>query len=270
MEFIQAGVLGLLQGLTEFLPVSSSGHLVLAHELFTGGTGAGDLAFDATLHFATALAVLVYFRREVVDLVYGAYGWTVGRNVPHQDKILIVALIVATAPAVALGLLLEDIMSTAFRNPLLVAAALIAGSLIMVFAERYLRGHIPKAEESLHWKGAFIVGCFQSLALVPGMSRSGMVIAGSMFMGLSREASARFAFLLAAPLLLGAGAKKMLELGAGEGVALAPLSLAALAAFASGIAVIHYLLRFLRSHSLMVFVWYRFLLAAFVMAVVLV
>ena len=258
MSIIDAILLGLLQGLTEFLPVSSSGHLVLAHEILGWGVE-GGLAFDAVLHFATSLAVVAYFWRDITRLVQDAARWVAQKEVASESKRLIVGLIVATVPAAILGLLLEDIMETTFRNPLLIAGTLIVGSLVMLAAEKWGR----KLSATLGWKRALSVGFFQSLALMPGMSRSGMAISGGMLMGLSRETAARFAFLLAVPLLLGAGAKKMFDLGSsGELAALAvPLLAGALAAFVSGALVIHWLLRFLRTRTMGVFIVYRLVLA---------
>lgn len=258
MSILDAILLGLLQGLTEFLPVSSSGHLVLAHELLGWGV-VGGLAFDAVLHFATSLAVVAYFWRDIARLIRDAWHWVARRDVAPESKRLIVGLAVATVPAVILGLLLEDVMETTFRNPALVAATLILGSGIMFAAEKW--GKV--VAETLGWKRALSVGFFQSLALMPGMSRSGMAISGGMLLGLSRETAARFAFLLAVPLLLGAGAKKIFDLGAsGELLSFAvPLIAGAAAAFVSGALVIHWLLRFLRTRTLYVFVWYRLILA---------
>jgi len=280
MDVIQAAGLGMLQGITEFLPISSSGHLILAHTWI--GTVSGGLTFDAVLHFATALSILVYFWRDLFSLARSAFRWMRIKDIHEGEKTLIVALIVATIPAVILGLLLEDIMATMFREPLLVAGALLVGSAIMFFAEKHRyalaasRRHTKvdteeRGMETLHTGQAVLIGLFQSLALVPGMSRSGMAISGGMYMGLSREESAKFAFLLAVPLLLGAGAKKLIEiisLSSGT-YQFAPLIIGAFAAFVVGLTVIHYLLKFLREHSLMVFVWYRTLLAALIFVLVL-
>jgi len=280
MSVLDNVILGVVQGLTEFLPVSSSGHLILVRDFFGLATSSG-LAFDAVLHFATALAVVAYFWRDISHLLSRCVYWALGRGIGVHEKMLIIALVVATVPAVILGLLLEDIMATAFRSSFVVAGALVAGSVVMFLAEKYIPrtplgkkpvDNFQQGGSLLDWKRALLVGLFQSLALVPGMSRSGMAISGAMLMGISREEAARFAFLLAIPLLLGAGGKKLLDLGAsGELVAGAwVIAAGALSAFFVGIVVIHYLLLFLRTHSLMVFVWYRLLLAALVLGAVLV
>lgn len=260
MDILSSAVLGLVQGLTEFAPVSSSGHLVLFHEIF--GSGAGDLAFDALLHLATALAIIRYFWRDITVLV---------RDFVHggNNRTFIWSLGVATIPAIVIGLLLEDIMATAFRNPLLVAGALVMGSSIMYLAELFFKER--RVAQELSWKQAFSIGLFQSLALIPGISRSGMTISGGMFFGLSRAESARFGFLLGVPIFLGAGTKKLVELYTTGALSLigSEAFVGALVAFVSGILVIHFLLSFLRTYSLRTFIVYRLILALAIVLVVL-
>ncbi len=259
---IHSLILGIVQGLTELLPVSSSGHLILVHEWLGQGSSTGDLTFDALLHFATAAAILLYFWRDIWRLIQAAVVlprvW-LGRHSLSPDGEAVLALLVGTIPAVLLGLLLEDIMATLFRNPALVAVTLIVGSGIMFLAEKYqgsLTQFVPKTAGFLRGLG---VGMFQSLALIPGMSRSGMAISGGMLLGMSREQAAVFGFLLGVPLLLGAGAKKALELGLAEFTM--PIFVGTITAFVVALLVIHFLLRFLRSNTLHVFIWYRVLLA---------
>lgn len=243
-------VLGLVQGLTEFLPVSSSGHLILAHD-FLGVTEYG-LAVDAVLQLATVLAVVVYFAKDL---------WSI---VAERKYVLALALIVGTIPAVIGGLFLEDIMATTFRSAHLVAYALIAGSVVMLVAE-YGTRHVT--DKVIGWKEGLVVGLFQCLALVPGMSRSGMTISGGMFLGLSRAEAARFGFLLSIPILAGSGAKKLLELATGGALATigAPLAVGFVVAFLSGLAAIYVLLALVRRTPLTVFVVYRVLLAALIL-----
>lgn len=256
---------GLLQGFTEFLPVSSSGHLVLLHSVF--GNGDGDLAFDAILHIATVLAVMVYFRHDVYTLINTVLRKLSRLPVNAKEMTLAYALLIGTIPAVILGLLLEDLMSTVFRNPLLVAGVLVAGSILFIIAEwHYL--NTPRDNKMTVWKGLQI-GFFQTLALVPGMSRSGASIAGGMLLGLSRAEAARFSFLLAIPVLGGAGAKKLLELLTTDGpIYWGGILLGASAAFFSGLIAIHFMLSFVRRHSLWPFIWYRIVLAVVVVLVI--
>lgn len=257
MDVVSSVFLGLVQGLTEFAPVSSSGHLVLAHSIF--GAGAEDLAFDALLHLATALAIVVYFWRDLTRIVADFLRW----RAPAEG----VAIIVGTIPAVLLGIFLEDLMATLFRNPLLVAGTLVGGSVIMLFAEWYARNNTANVQaEVLSVRGALGVGLFQALALVPGTSRSGMTIAGGMILGLSRTQAARFGFLLGIPILLGAGAKKFLELYSSGTLHMIGTEalVGAVVAFVSGILVIHFLLSFLRRYTLYTFIVYRLALAALI------
>ncbi len=229
-------LLGFIQGLTEFIPVSSSGHLILFRELF--GIHGNDLAFDAVLQFATILAVLVYFWKDLWALLFD---W-------KKLKIIILA----TIPAVIVGLLLESYMETVFRNVTLLAATFILGSIIMLVAEKY-----AQQNKELNIKNGFVIGLFQCLALVPGMSRSGMTISGGLFTGLNREQATRFSFLLSFPIILGSGLKKLLDLPEIH----SELVWASAVAFVVGLASIHFLITFLRNHTLKTFAYYRIVLA---------
>lgn len=261
MSTLSAVILGIVQGLTEFLPVSSSGHLILTHELLDTGLAYG-LAYDAILHVATATAVIVYFHRHLWVL-FQTFLRKIGRMpVNRKDEMLLNALIVGTIPAVVLGLLLEDVMETTFRSPLLVAGVLVLGSGLFVYAEYvHKKGTTPRGD--LGARKGFLIGLFQSLALIPGMSRSGASIAGGMILGLTRPEAARFAFLLAVPVMLGAGGKKLLELLGGESgaVGIVPLIVGAITAFAVGMFAIHFMLAFVRKYTLWPFIIYRLVLA---------
>jgi len=263
MELITAGLLGIVQGLTEFLPISSSGHLILVHEFLDNASG--SLAFDAVLHFATSLAVVAYFRRDIFRMIKAVFAYFVGEGADSREISLALAIAVATVPAAALGVFLEDVIETSLRSGSVVLIALVAGSIIMGIAE-YAHGkreRIPPVNtERMGWRAAALIGLFQSLALIPGMSRSGMAISGGMMMGLTRFEASRFAFLIAVPLLLGAGVKKTIDLVLAGAPAFSALELAvgAAAAFIVGIFVVHYLLRFLQNHTLTVFIVYRLLL----------
>lgn len=257
-------ILGFIQGVTEFLPISSTGHLILAREFLgiqNDFAGFG-LAVDAVLHFATAFAVLVYFRKDITELVRSTLLWLGGREPKAESKTLILALALGTIPAVILGLLLEGYMETAFRSAELVAYALIGGSALFLIAE-----YFAKQNQELSVKKGIGIGFFQALALIPGVSRSGAAISGGLLLGLTREGAARFAFLLSFPIILGAGMKKFLELG-NEGVliGIAPmLVVSSLAAFISGMLAIHFMLRYLRTHTLGIFIIYRLALAALIL-----
>ena len=262
MDILPGIILGAVQGLTEFLPISSSGHLILVRSLLDLQTVDG-LAVDAILQLATALAVLIYFWRELVDLARSAIGWLTTKKIESAQRSMILALLIGTVPAVIFGLLLEDIMATTFRNPVIVFGTLLIGGALMYAAELFAG---RRQQRELTWRRGLAIGFFQCLALVPGMSRSGSTISGGLFMGLPREQAAKFSFLLALPIILGSGGKKLIELGGqGQLVDLGlGLAFGFMTAFLVGLAAIHFLLRFLRQHSLRVFVAYRVMLAAIV------
>lgn len=279
MTTFDALLLGLVQGIAEFLPISSSGHLIVARELLGVRTEHG-LAVDAVLQLATVLAVAVYFRRDLWALVCVCGEVVRGRAMASEHRTLFMALVLGTVPAAVAGVFLEDLMDTTFRSARLVAWVLLLGSLLFAAAEwvsaRYrVAERVPGSDTRgwpaplFLWRG-IAVGCFQALALVPGMSRSGASIAGGLFVGLSREQAARFAFLLSVPIIFGSGMKKLLELG-GAGLGSAEwhtILLASGVAFAIGLAAIHFLLVFVRRHTLFPFVWYRVAFALLVLAFV--
>lgn len=266
MGIFEAIALGVVQGITEFLPISSTGHLILARALFAVEDSYA-LAFDAILHLATAAAVIVYFHKDIWLLLQTLLRKLGRLPVNENDLTLLYALLIGTIPAVVLGLSLESLMESAFRSPLLVAGVLIAGSVFFGYAEWvYQRRH---QDDVMTVQRGLKIGFFQSLALIPGMSRSGATIAGGMILGLSRSEAARFAFLLAIPVILGAGSKKLLELIVTDvSVAWFAVSIGALAAFVTGIVAIHFMLSFVRRHTLWPFIWYRLILAGFVIFVV--
>lgn len=246
MSFLEAILLGLVQGATEFIPVSSSGHLILFREWLmpVSSVGASDLAVDAVLQLATSFSILVYFAKDIKKLL--------------TDKVFIKAAILGTIPAVILGLLLEDYMETIFRSSTLVACTLLAGAALMYFAEKFSLGG-----KELSPKRGFMIGLFQAFALIPGMSRSGSTISGGLLLGLSREQAVRFSFLLALPILLGSGFKKLLDIYTADNVAGVGVELwvGVLVAFVSGLLAIHFLVSYLKNNKLTLFIWYRVALA---------
>jgi undecaprenyl-diphosphatase len=245
MNVVEVIFLGLVQGLTEFIPVSSSGHLIVAREFFNFSDQ--GLAFDAVLQLATALAVLVYFVKDFPRLI--------------RDKQMVWALVLGTIPAVVFGLLLQGQMETAFRSAHLVAWMLLLGAGIMYGAEKW-----GKQNRELTPMSGLGVGFFQVLALVPGFSRSGATISGGLFLGLTREAATRFSFLLSLPIIVGSGLKELLALSSSGALSefSATLLLASFVAFGSGILAIHFLINYLKTHSLTPFIWYRVALAGLI------
>lgn len=268
-EIFQAAILGLVEGLTEFLPVSSTGHLILARDIFGLGAGqsaATGLAFDAVVQTATALAIVLFYRRDLLALARGAL-------VPGSPaRAEVASLAIATVPAVILGLSLESIIESTFRGVAPVAFGLVAGSALLALAELVAARRAAAASGgTFGWGRPLAAGFFQALALVPGVSRSGSTIAGATLLGQGRAAAARFAFLLGIPVLLGGGAKKLLDIAQDGTLATLwqPLLVASVVGLASGYLAIGVLTRYLSTKTLWPFVWYRVALAAALVAWVL-
>jgi len=265
MGLVDAIILGLVQGVTEFLPVSSTGHLVLVRE-WLSVTGANELAFDAVLHFATTAAVMLYFWPDILSLIQVALRKLSRLPVNKKDITLLYALIIGTVPAVIIGVFLESFVSTYLRTSLIVAIVLLCASIFFMYVE--WRYYLRPAHGELTIKRGFLVGLFQALALIPGMSRSGATIAGGMLLGMSRYEATRFSFLLAIPITLGVGTKMMLELlqEGGEGIPVdwTLIGVGAVIAFFTALLVIHFFLQFIRKYTLWPFVWYGIILAGIV------
>ncbi len=265
--FVQAIVMGLVQGLTEFLPVSSSGHLIIVPALLGWDSPFIDsLAFSVMLHLATLLALLLFFRTDWLRLIPAWFASLRDRSIGGDpDRKLAWLLFLSTIPAVIAGLLLNDLIEGAFRSVGLVAVTLVIGAAILWLAERV--GSRTRRMSELGVSGAIGIGAAQALALVPGISRSGISISAGLFAGLDRESAARFSFLMATPITAGAGIfelRKVIIGEAGVDVAIAPLLAGMASALVAGLLAISFLLRFLRTNPTTVFIVYRVLLAAVV------
>jgi undecaprenyl-diphosphatase len=266
----QALVLGLVQGLTEFLPISSSGHLILVPYVL-GWTDQfiKSLAFSVMLHMGTLVALLAYFWRDWARLVPAGVAALGERSFAGDPDRRLAWLIAATLPpAVLFGVLLSDFFAEQVRRPLLVALMLVIGAAILWLADRL--GRKTDGIDRLGFPGAFGIGCAQALALVPGISRSGISISAGLGLGLNREEATRFSFLMATPVVAGAGLFELRKLLTGDvagDVDAAAVAVGFAAAAVSGLAAIHVLLRFVRTHSMAAFVVYRLLLAALVLVV---
>ena len=267
---VQALVLGIVQGLTEFLPVSSSGHLIVVPFL----AGWDDpfitsLAFSVMLHLGTLVALLVYFRADWIRLVPAGIAAARDRSFGGDpDRKLAWLLVASTIPAAIVGLVFNDLIEGSFRQVGLVAFTLVLGGVLLFVADRF--GAKSRGIEDVTFPIAVGIGVAQALALVPGISRSGISIAAGRLVGMDRESAARFAFLMATPITAGAGLFEARKLLAGEGgvdVSIMPLVVGMIASLVSGLIAIHFMLGFLRRQSLDVFVWYRFALAAVVLIV---
>lgn len=258
MIFFHAIIIGIIQGLTEFIPVSSSGHLIIAHNFL--GAGEFDLATDAVIQMGTILAVLIYFWKDLWKIFLDFFRIIFGIVVEAKDKIMVWAIILGSVPAVVFGLLLQNSMETIFRNVHLVAYALIVGSVLMYFADRFAQGETLQ-KQGLTLRKGIVVGFYQCLALIPGVSRSGATISGGLFQGFSREEATRFSFLLAFPIIVGSGLKEFYGLTKTGLAFTTPLLLSTIVAFVVGLWAISFLLKYLKNHSLKIFVWYRLFVA---------
>ncbi len=260
MNGFEAVFLGVIQGVTEFLPVSSSGHLVLA-EYFLHLED-GGLAFDVILHMGTLVAVLAYFYRDWMAMLLSVLP---GKG-DDASRRLLVLLIIGTVPGAVAGFLLEHAASTYFRSPWVVVCTLSGVAVLLFLADRVAR---HARDFSGFGKGdAALVGLSQALAIVPGVSRSGITMTCALFLGFTREAAARFSFLLSAPIIAGAGLYETIKL-VREGSSALDFNylLGFLASIISGYLVIAFLMNYLKRHTFMPFVVYRLILAAIVAAV---
>lgn len=256
MSLIEAIILGLVQGLTEFLPISSSGHLVLIPDLL--GWEQPSTAFDLVLHVGTLIAVVTYFRRDLAKMVNA---FLRPRRESANDRRLALMIAIGTVPAVIAGMLLQNTFESFFSNPtevagfLLVTGVLLLVSGVMIEAAE-LAGRQRRDINQLRPRDAAIVGLMQAAAIAPGISRSGSTIAAGLFLGFNREAAARYSFLLSVPIIAGATIFQLRHgidsTGASVPVLLTGLVVSAL----SGFAAIKFLLGYIRKHSIKIFAYY--------------
>jgi undecaprenyl-diphosphatase len=269
-ELVEAAVLGVVQGLTEFLPVSSTGHLILTEELLGIDQDELGLQFDAAIHLGTLAAVLVYFRDTIVSLVTAWFASLRARDWAQSlDSKLAWLLLIGTIPAAIAGAAIESTAEDALRSPELVAVMLLLFCIPMVLAEQL--GKRGRALGGAGPRDAVLMGAAQSIALIPGVSRSGITISTGMLAGFNREDAAVFTFLLSAPIIAAAGGKQIVDAlrkddagGAGFEVYAVGLVMAGVV----GYAAIAFLLRFLRTNTVYPFVVYRILLGVSVLALV--
>lgn len=262
MDLLQAIILGAVQGLGEFLPISSSGHLILAHWLFGRDLG---LSFDVALHWGTLLAVFIYFRADIFNIIRGFWHSLFKSTRDLEGNIyqkLSWLIIIASVPAAIIGKLLESKAESAFRSPILVALNLAVFGLVILVADKI--GKKEKNLDKIKWTDALIIGLLQALAIVPGISRSGATIAAALFLSFKRPDAARFSFLMSIPVIFGAG---VLELPNFAKISSVPeLVLGFISAAIFGFLAIKYLLRYIARNDFKVFVWYRLVLAGLILA----
>ena len=282
MPILEAIILGIVQGLTEFLPISSTAHLALTPWLVTklGLANWADpgLTFDVALHGGTLLAILLYFWRTWVQILRAALGGKVVRfsettdsqrnltpEEEHSERRLLWYMLAATIPAGIAGVLLEKRIETSFRSPVLMASMLILVAGVMWLAERASR--LQKPLPQINFGDAMTVGVLQAFAVIPGVSRSGITISGGLFRNLTREAAARFSFLLSTPIIAGAALLKLhhvMKVGLAPGMAM-PFLVGIVVSAVVGYATIAWFIRYLTVKTMTVFVIYRILFGLLVL-----
>jgi len=263
MDLLQIIVLAVVQGLSEFLPISSSGHLILVPH-FLGWPDQG-LAFDVAVHVGTLLAVILYFRHQLY-LMFRDFVASIATRQMTRDSRLAWGVLIGTIPVGLAGLIFADAIEAHLRSPLFVAATLSVFGILLLLADRL--GRKQRDEFSLSLRDVLVIGCAQALALMPGTSRSGVTMTAGLALGLTRSAAARFSFLLAVPGIAMAGVYEGLKLVLEDvPVDWHAMSLGAAMAAASGYACIHFLIRFIERIGMLPFTLYRLLLAVIIVAV---
>lgn len=269
MEIIQTIILGIVQGIAEFLPISSSAHLIIFRDIFGIGTfvtGEFEMSFDIALHFGTLLAIIVYFFKDFLKMFIK--GITKGTKDP--DGKMLWFIVVATIPAAVFGLLFEDMIDSVLRgNFILIACTLAIMGIIINYCDKLSKTN--RTFDDMKFKDALIIGCAQVCALVPGFSRSGTTISAARVLKFNRSDAAKFSFYLSAPVVLGAVVIKVLK---GEMIALITYDLkvfiiGVLVSFISGLLCIKFLLKYIKNHDYNIFMWYRLIMALVVLIMLL-
>ncbi|MHB0857607.1 MAG: undecaprenyl-diphosphatase UppP [Anaerolineae bacterium] len=263
MSAFQAVMLGLLQGATEFLPVSSSGHLVLVPWLL--GWGEPGMLFSVMVHLGTLLAVFLYFWADILALLRGAWLSVRERRLDTPATRLPWLLVISAIPGAILGYLFDDYVEQLLSAPQVVALLLLVTGLLLVVSERL--GRRLRTMDQMGIADAVTIGVAQALAIVPGISRSGATIAAGLGRGLQRDTAARFSFLMSLPIIAGAAGAQILSLEHGEAVNLGPLAIGFFVAAASGYLAIRFLLNYVRTHSLCPFAYYCWIVGLFFLVI---
>lgn len=258
MQYLYAIIFGFVQGITEFVPISSSGHLFILHRIIDLPI-VNELAFDVVLHFASLLAVMVFFQKEIWALLLSFLNLLRGKRDNYSK--LAFLLLIGTVPAALAGYFFDSLIESVFRSVYVVAFMLFFGGMLFIIFERL--GRKVYAMDNLSLSDSLIIGFAQAIALIPGTSRSGITIAAGMFRGLTREAAVRFSFLLSIPIILGASLFKISEISFASlpKDQLNILFVSFIASFISAFFAIKYFIKFVKKYSLNVFAFYRFILA---------
>ena len=265
MDILEIVILGFVQGIAEFLPISSSAHLIIFRDIFGIGSGMSanmNLTFDIALHFGTLLAIGVFFFKDFIKMIQK--GFTKG--VKDDDGKILWYLVAATIPAAIVGVLFEEAIENVVRsNYVVIAIALAVMGIIIYLADKFSKE--TKTIKKMTLKDAILVGCSQVFALIPGFSRSGTTIAAGRVLGLDRESAAKFSFFLSAPVVLGAVCLQLIKGTAFSVIAanLGTFILGILVSFVIGLLCIKYLLKYLQKHNFKIFMIYRVVLAAVVL-----
>jgi len=271
-DIFQSIFLGIIQGASEFLPISSSGHLILIPKIF--GWKDQGLAFDVALHWGTLFAVIAYFWNDWKNIIQNIHAPSTVKNmangVSYPLKIisrirnstdLLLIIIMATLPGILSGILLNDYAENYFRSPFLIACTLFIGALLLAYSDR--KGAKGLKISDITMKTGLLIGIAQALAIIPGISRSGITITAALFLGLDRASAARFSFLLSTPVILGAGIKELPSL-IKQGIGMDFIAGIAFA-FLSGYLAIKYMIKYLNTNNYDIFVAYRIILAIFIL-----
>jgi undecaprenyl-diphosphatase len=260
MSLYNSIILGLIQGLTEFLPISSSGHLVFLPWLL--GWGKHPLVFDIAVHLATLFAIFIYFRREWIAILHGGFLSIKERTLEGPgERRLFWYIVTASIPAIAFGAIVADKAESSFRSPILVGLMLGLFGLILYFSQ--IIGKKDKSLKRITLRSSLLIGISQMLAIIPGVSRSGVTMSMAMILGFDRESSARFSFLLAAPVILAATVYHIK--GLNEFLASNVFLAGFVASFLSSMLAIHFLLKYVKRHPFTVFVIYRLVISAIIL-----
>lgn len=262
MDLLHAIILGIIEGITEFLPISSTGHLTIAEKLMGYQIDApGITAFTAIIQIGSILAAIVYFRRDIIRVVSAWLGGLFNATKRESfDYKLGWYIIIGSIPIAIVGMLFKHDVETVFRSLWFVVAGLVAWSIVMWLADRHeAKLKHQKSEHEITWLDTLFVGVMQCFAVIPGVSRSGSTIAAGLFRGINRVEATRLSFFLGIPALVAAGALESLTQAKhiSEGVGWAPTIIATVAAFVVGYIAIAWLLKFISQHNFTVFIWYR-------------
>ncbi|MCF6276705.1 MAG: undecaprenyl-diphosphate phosphatase [Candidatus Magasanikbacteria bacterium] len=261
--FFQAFFLGILQGVAEFLPISSSGHLILLSNWLNWSDQ--GLFFDVVLHLGSLLAVVFYFRKKLLSLLFSIFGKTEDNK---EERRFIFLLAISTLPAVLVGFLIKDFVENSLRSVLVVAFGLIFWGGVLWFADWKSRHHkTQKTHNDLNWKDTLFIGFAQAIALIPGTSRSGITISAGLLKGMNRKDAASFSFLMSIPVIFGAGLLTFLDITKSslETISVSHLFVGFISAFVSGFFAICFLMRFIQKRTFKDFAIYRFVLGALIL-----